>query len=99
MAALQLVERGEITLDEPLDKLLPEMSSIPILNDSNEIVKPKKSITLRHLLTHTAGFGYDFTSPKLNKWNKIKDGIIWQFNDKPRVFEAGSSFLYGTNID
>jgi CubicO group peptidase (beta-lactamase class C family) len=99
VAALQLVERGEITLDEPLDKLLPEMSSIPILNDSNEIVKPKKSITLRHLLTHTAGFGYDFTSPKLNKWNKIKNGINWQFNDKPRVFEAGSSFLYGTNID
>jgi len=99
VAALQLVERGEITLDEPLDKLLPEMSSIPILNDSNEIVKPKKSITLRHLLTHTAGFGYDFTSPKLNKWNKIKNGVNWQFNDKPRVFEAGSSFLYGTNID
>ena len=99
VAALQLVERGEITLDEPLDKLLPEMSSIPILNESNEIVKPKKSITLRHLLTHTAGFGYDFTSPKLNKWNKIKNGINWQFNDKPRVFEAGSSFLYGTNID
>jgi CubicO group peptidase (beta-lactamase class C family) len=99
VAALQLVERGKITLDEPLDKFLPEMTSIPILNDNIEIVKPKKSITLRHLLTHTAGFGYDFTSPKLNKWNTIKNGINWQFNYEPRVFEAGSSFLYGTNID
>ena len=60
VAALQLIEQGKITLDEPLDDYLPEMTSIKIINQNNEIVYPKNSITLRHLLTHTAGFGYWF---------------------------------------
>ena len=62
VAALQLVEQNKITLDEPLDEILPEMSRIKILDSNNQLVSPKTSITLRHLLTHTAGFGYWFTS-------------------------------------
>ena len=86
VAVLQLVEKGKISLDEPLDNLMPEMSSIPILNQNNEIITPSKSITLRHLLTHTAGFGYDFTSPQLNNWDLIKNDIGWTENYKPRLF-------------
>ena len=77
VAALQLVEQGKITLDEPLDEYLPEMSSINILDEKNQIVNPEKSITLRHLLTHTAGFGYHFTSTKLSKLDELKNEIGW----------------------
>ena len=99
VAALQLVEQGKITLDEPLDSLMPEMSKIPILNEDNEIVIPKKSITLRHLLTHTAGFGYGFSSPQLSVWDSLKIEINWKNTYEPRFFESGTSFMYGTNID
>ena len=99
VAALQLVEQGKISLDEPLDKYLPEMSSIKILDIDNRIVNPKKSITLRHLLTHTAGFGYWFTSLKLSKWDEVKNEIDWSENYQPRLFESGTSYMYGTNID
>lgn len=99
VAALQLVEQGKITLDEPLDDYLPKMSAIKILNDNNEIITPKKSITLRHLLTHTAGFGYWFTSDKLSQWSKIKTEIGWKEKYPPRLFESGTSYMYGTNID
>ena len=73
VAALQLVDKGLISLDEPLDKFLPEMTDIKILNEKNILVEPKVKITLRHLLTHTAGFGYWFTSPKIYNW----DGSSW----------------------
>ena len=99
VAALQLVERGKITLDEPLDDYLPEMSSRKIINENNKIVDPKNSITLRHLLTHTAGFGYWFTSEKLSRWNQLKEEINWNENYEPRLFEAGTTYMYGTNID
>ena len=99
VAALQLVERGKITLDEPLDDYLPEMSSRKIINENNKIVDPKNSITLRHLLTHTAGFGYWFTSEKLSRWNQLKEEINWNENYAPRLFEAGTTYMYGTNID
>ena len=86
VAALQLVEQGKITLDEPLDDYLPEMSSRKIINENNEIIEPKNSITLRHLLTHTAGFGYWFTSEKLSRWNQLKEEINWNENYRPRLF-------------
>ena len=99
VAALQLVEQNKISLDEPLDDILPEMSSIKILDSDKQIVTPTKSITLRHLLTHTAGFGYWLTSNRLKNWQNIKKEIDWDSEYQPRLFESGSSFMYGTNID
>ena len=63
-AALQLVERGLIGLDDPLNTLMPEMASIPILTEEGALYTSEAPITLRHLLTHTSGFGYEFTSGK-----------------------------------
>ena len=99
VAALQLVEQGKITLDEPLDEYLPNMSSIKILTQDNKIIDPINSITLRHLLTHTAGFGYWFTSKQLSDWGNLKKEIGWTENYEPRLFESGTSYMYGTNID
>lgn len=95
IAAMQLVEQGRIGLDDPLDDLMPEMTSIPILTKEGELVKGSKSITLRHLLTHTAGFGYDFTSSRLQSFQPDN----WEYEDKPRLFEAGTNWRYGTNTD
>lgn len=95
VAALQLVEQGSIGLDEPLDKLMPEMTAIPILTEKGELIEAKKAITLRHLLTHTAGFGYKFMNPQLQAF----DNSEWKYDDYPRLFEAGEEWQYGTNID
>jgi len=102
VSAMQLVEQGIISLDEPLDSLLPEMSKIPILDKDNNLIQPKTSITLRQLLTHTAGFGYWFTSKRIRDWNSIKEKLNikeWDYDDNPRLFESGSEFMYGTSID
>ncbi|MFN3997638.1 serine hydrolase domain-containing protein [Algoriphagus sp.] len=95
VAALQLVEKGLINLDEPLDNLMPEMNSIPILTETDELVKARKAITLRHLLTHTAGFGYEFLDYRLQSFDKSK----WEHDDLPRLFEAGERWQYGTNTE
>ena len=94
VAALQLVEQKN-TLDQPL----PEMSEMLILNQDNQVIEPQNSITFRHLLTHSAGFGYWFTSPQLGNWNQLKAEINWTENYQPRLFESGTSFMYETNID
>ncbi len=95
VAALQLVEQGLIGLDEPLDSLMPEMDSIPILTPNGDLIKSEKSITLRHLLTHTSGFSYKFTSSRLANFNPE----TWDFKDNPRLFEPGTSWQYGTSTD
>jgi CubicO group peptidase (beta-lactamase class C family) len=94
IAAMQLVEKGLIRLDDDLSKLLPEMSKIPILSNG-KLITAKNAITLRHLLTHTSGFGYSYTDEELYKFDRSK----WAYKDLPRRFESGTEFLYGTSMD
>lgn len=94
IAAMQLVEKKMIGLDDDLSSLLPEMASIPILQDG-KLIEPKNKITLRHLLTHTSGFGYSATDAALAGF----DRSTWQYKDLPRRFESGTHFLYGSSTD
>lgn len=94
IAAMQLVEKGLIKLDDDLSTILPNMVKIPILSNG-QLIEPKNPITLRHLLTHTAGFGYDVTDKELFTFDRSK----WTYEDLPRRFESGAAFLYGTNTD
>ncbi len=93
VAALQLVESGAIQLDDDLSELLPEMSTIPILNDEGEFFEGRNPITLRNLLTHSSGFGYTSTDSLLSR----QDFSDWKYEDLPRRFESGTQFLYGTS--
>ena len=70
VAALQLVEQGKIKLDEPLNKILPEMAEVPIIGKGGKLYSSDAPISLRQLLTHTAGFAYGFTSKSLENYLK-----------------------------
>lgn len=94
VAALQLVEKGLVGLDDPLNELMPEMASIPILLEDGKLVESDAVITLRHLLTHTSGFG-DEGSGQLADFNPAE----WQYHDMPRLFEPGKRWKYGTSTE
>ena len=111
MAAMQLVEKGTLNLDLPAEEILPELAEIPVLNAKKKLVKQSKSITLRHLMSHTSGLAYNslimMTSRKvkelstLMKLNLLMKGIItyvYPFSKGPRLFEAGTDFKYGTGL-
>ena len=65
VAALQMVEQGRVTLDEPLEPILPELREIEIIAEDGSRSVATRPITLRDLLRHTAGFGYAFNSPQI----------------------------------
>lgn len=75
IAALQCVEKGLLQLDDQdqTAKVLPEYGAPNILSGftadgTPQLVPSQNMITLRTLLTHTSGLGYDFLSPDLKRW-------------------------------
>jgi methyl acetate hydrolase len=64
-AALQLVEEGKLDLDAPAKTYAPDIGALQVLDGFDDAGKPrlrapKRDITTRMLLLHTAGLGYDF---------------------------------------
>ena len=109
VAALQLVEQGKLQLDEPIGKVLPELAAPQVLEGFDSSGAPrlrpaKRPFTLRHLLTHTAGFGYEVWDPDLIRYVKVT-GIPSILTGKlaalhlPLVFDPGERWEYGINID
>jgi CubicO group peptidase (beta-lactamase class C family) len=64
-AVMQLVERGEISLTDPVAKYIPEFKSMKVCTggtaEEPTLVDATNAITVKHLLTHTAGLAYDFS--------------------------------------
>nr|XP_019047326.1 hypothetical protein I302_03938 [Kwoniella bestiolae CBS 10118]OCF26256.1 hypothetical protein I302_03938 [Kwoniella bestiolae CBS 10118] len=96
IAAMQLVEKGLISLDEPVSKFVPELADIRVITDSTpttlETRKANTPITLRMLLTHTSGWGYSWYNHHILNWVKQND-------NEPLVNEPGTKWEYGINMD
>jgi methyl acetate hydrolase len=108
-ACMQLVEQGKLSLEQPMGKLLPQLESPKVLEGFDTKGAPKlrpakRVITLRHLLTHTAGFTYANWSPALGRYQKAtgtpdigecKNATFTQ----PLEFDPGERWQYGINMD
>ena len=106
IAALQLVERGLIGLDEPVADYLEGLADPRVLVGFNPDGKPElrravTPITLRHLLTHTSGLAYDFTSAEQARYVAAEglDTRVAEPPALPLMFEPGTGWLYGTGVD
>jgi methyl acetate hydrolase len=108
-ACMQLVEQGKLRLDQPMGKLLPQLESPKVLDgfdaDGRPKLRPAKSeITLRHLLTHTAGFTYSTWSEPMAKYEKVTGTpFVGECKNAtfslPLEFDPGERWQYGINID
>ncbi|HEY7653892.1 MAG TPA: serine hydrolase domain-containing protein [Methylomirabilota bacterium] len=108
-AAMQLVERGKLALERPASEVVPQIGAAQVLEGFDGAGKPrlrapKRPITLRHLLTHTAGFSYEIWSPAIAQFQQATGtpGITTCLNaalGTPLLFDPGDKWDYGINID
>jgi CubicO group peptidase (beta-lactamase class C family) len=114
-ATLMLQEEGKLLISDPVSKYLPEFRettvAVPKTSGGYDIVKARRPITIRDLLTHTSGVGYG-GGPAAERWEAA--GITgWYFADREEPiretvsriaslpFEAqpGERWVYGYNAD
>jgi methyl acetate hydrolase len=108
-AAMQLVERGKLSLDRPAHDVVPELAKARVLDGFDgagqpRLRAPKRPITLKHLLTHTAGFAYEIWRPEIAQYQQVTNtpGITTCTNaalTTPLLADPGERWDYGINID
>lgn len=105
IACMQLVEQGVLRLDdaEQMEAVCTEFKSLKVLKSDGSggggFEDKKRGITLRMLLSHTAGFGYTFFNERLRDWSYPAglDEFSGRFEDmkSPLLFQPGEGWEYG----
>jgi methyl acetate hydrolase len=108
VAALQLIERGELELEQPVDTVLPSFADLQVLEgfdgEQPRLRPPTRRATIRHLLTHTSGLGYFFSSAEMMRYHGVTgtptvlEGLLAGLQ-VPLLFDAGERWEYGINVD
>ena len=107
VAAMQLVEQGRLSLDSDIGAVLPALANPQVLTGFGADGQPqlraaKGPITLRHLLTHTAGLGYFFIHPQVLQYygavGTPREGSLDSIK-MPLMFDPGTSWEYSVATD
>jgi methyl acetate hydrolase len=108
-AAMQLVEQGKLELDVPISRYVPDAAKLQVLEGFDEKGEPrlrlaKREVTLRQLMTHTSGFGYNQWEANLDRYMKAKNFPALNSGEEaafypPLLFDPGERWLYGISTD
>ncbi len=107
VAALMLMEEGKLLLSDPISLYLPEFANPKVLQDDGALAPARRPITVRHLLTHTAGFTYGGYPTEVSK--RYGEANLWTseslaaFSDRvaalPLIAHPGEFWHYSISLD
>jgi methyl acetate hydrolase len=100
VAVMMLVEAGKLSVEDPVSKFIPGFKDRPVISSFDAATSAyqtrpaKREVTIRHLLTHTSGVGYGWSSPVVAR-------LIGNDRDKetelPLLFDPGEKWTYGAS--
>ncbi len=107
VAMMQLHEQGKFKLDDSLVEYIPEFAQLKVYNPDGEPTLPQRPITVRHLMTHTAGFGYVFgdhpVAQRIQNERLLGSKDLEEFAQKaaeiPLMYEPGARWHYSIAVD
>lgn len=100
VAVMMLVEQGKLSLDDPVSQYLAGFDKLQVITRFNEQdgtyeSRPAQNVmTVRHLMTHTSGIGYGFSSPVIARLQQGNSKFEWEL---PLLHEPGEKWTYGAS--
>ena len=106
VAVMMLVEAGELTLDEPVSRTLPEFEHAQVY-EAGEIVAPRRPVTIRDLLRHTSGLTYglfgdtdvDALYREADVFSGDLENLVSEAAALPLLAHPGTRWNYGVSTD
>jgi CubicO group peptidase (beta-lactamase class C family) len=113
-AALLLFEEGKFGLDDPIEKFIPQLANRKVLRPGatslDDTEPAKRSITIRHLLSHSSGLSYGFFDPGTTIFKAYSERgvhnprttlaeMVDVLADLPLIYHPGTSWEYSIAID
>jgi CubicO group peptidase (beta-lactamase class C family) len=104
VAALQLVEKKQLELDQPVDTILPAYRDLKV-QKGDQVVKAQNKMLVKHLLSMQSGLDYDLQRPGIVRVLKEKgqaattQELVNAFVESPLLFEPGEHFEYSLSHD
>jgi CubicO group peptidase (beta-lactamase class C family) len=112
VAVLQLFEQGRFALNDPVSRYIPELKTLKVCRggtvESPILEEVESPMTIKNLLTHTAGFAYEFSAEEpvrtlykqadILEANSLKE-FVERLAKLPLVQQPGEGFFYGVNTD
>ena len=113
IVALQLIDENKIKLNDPITKYLPQFSNLKVLknidSDISDLVDINKMPTIKDLLSHTAGFSYNFLGDSLAKeYDRVGlfhsetttlEEEINLLSTLPLLYQPGTRWVYSVSVD
>ena len=103
-AAMQLIECGKFSLDDPVYWYLPAYKNLMVKKNGN-VVPAGRTMTIRHLMSMQSGLDYELDTPAIRRVLAETDGqastrqLVDAFIEKPLQFEPGTDFMYSLSHD
>jgi CubicO group peptidase (beta-lactamase class C family)/acetyl esterase/lipase len=106
VAMLLLYEEGKWQLDDPVTRFIPEFAELKVMNADGALVPLERPITMRHVMSTSAGFAFGptfgSTNPKVDAlyaaadlWSGTNDDMIAKLAKLPLETQPGTHFRYG----
>jgi len=107
-AALMLCEEGKMSLDDPVERFLPEMADRQVWATEGTVYPAKRSPTVRDLLRHTGGFAdgwgeHPVSTVYREGWKpgeeRTLEGLMGNIGKSPLLYPPGTRWVYGASSD
>jgi len=104
VAALQLVEQGNLDLEDPVVRYLPEFAHLSV-REGDTVRPARETLKILHLFTMTGGFNYNLETPSIRALvrrygrNLTSKELISALAEEPLDFDPGAHFKYSVCID